>query len=612
MTSSTSSNRILVALATLLLLTLTLTGVADAGRKRIVVLDFEGPKAEKFHDDLVKLLKKSHTVVSTDKWNGTADELDAGKVTEKNVKKVAKKLKIDGVVSGKIEKRRDEYIIRLKLRAGASGEIIGNSIDTKADGPRLDGKASTDIKDELIGQIDELEANHGGGGDDDDSADKPSKKKKHGDDDEADDDTKVSKKKKSGGDDDSDDAASKHSGFSRLKSDKGSDKVDDDDKPAKKLKKASDDDDDTKVSKKTKKASDDEPKVAVKHDDDDAALPKAKKRPGSDRSDRSDKSDRSDTSDPSDKSDDDRDKPRKKTAKRDDDEDSAAVETEVDNSEPVDQESALSPAHRAIDATAGLSFTGRSLSFVYKSSLASPPPGYRQSIPVAGAVFDATFYPLAFNRNNRSVTSGLGIEISYDKAIKINSQKLYSDTAGMQHVANLQTAESKLEVAGVFRYPLGTGANATVIGGKLAYETKTFTVAQALPTDADPSQSVDIPNVSYTMLSPQAFIIYPASPKMVLHAIVGFDAVSDTGDIQKSTQYGAASLLALEASGGLDYSLTKNLFVRGQAMVQSIGFTFKGDPMSKTNTRDNDPTTQDVTGARDTYFGGSLTLGYAY
>ena len=67
-----------------------------------------------------------------------------------------------------------------------------------------------------------------------------------------------------------------------------------------------------------------------------------------------------------------------------------------------------------------------------------------------------------------------------------------------------------------------------------------------------------------------------------------------------------------EGTAGVDYSLTKNIFVRGQAMIQTVGLTFKGDPMSKANLRDNDGTTQDVMGARDTYFGGAVTLGYAY
>src|SRR6059058_6027114 len=59
-TSSTSRSKALAVIALLLLW----IGTAEAGRRRICVLDFNGPNAEKFHEDLVKLLKKSHTVVN--------------------------------------------------------------------------------------------------------------------------------------------------------------------------------------------------------------------------------------------------------------------------------------------------------------------------------------------------------------------------------------------------------------------------------------------------------------------------------------------------------------------------------------------------------------------
>jgi len=587
------------------------SSLAYAGsRKRVVVLDFDGPKAEKFHDDIVKLLKKSHTVVATDKWNGTADELDAAKVTEKNVKKVAKKLKIDGIVTGKIEKRRDEYIIRLKLRAGTSGELVGNSIDTKADGPRLDGKAQSDLKDELIGQIDDLEANHGGGGDDDE-ADKPSKKKHHGDDD-ADEDADAKPSKKKHGDDDSDDDSDKHSAFSKKSSDddmKGGDKVgkhskksdddDDADSKPKKSKKSDDDDDSAKKTAKNdkKKKSDDDDSAALstKHDDDESPLPKSKKR-----------AEKSDDSSSDDSGDD--DKPKKKVAHKDDDEDGGSVDANSDDDSGVDKSEALSPSRRAIDVTAGLSFTGRNLGFVYKSTLSTPPPGYKQAIPVAGGMFDATFYPLAFNKKNKQLTSGIGLELLYDKALKINSQKRYIDTGGAGQVANLTTAESRFKIAAVFRYPLGKGANAPVVGGKLGYQTKRFNIEQTLPN----MDATDVPNVYYKMVEPEAFFIYPASPKLNLNLNAGFLAITDTGDIQKSSQYGPATVSGFEFGAGVDFNVTPNIFVRGEGMLQTIGFTFKGDPMSKANTRDNDPATQEVMGARDTYFGGAVTLGYIY
>ena len=44
---------------------------------------------------------------------------------------------------------------------------------------------------------------------------------------------------------------------------------------------------------------------------------------------------------------------------------------------------------------------------------------------------------------------------------------------------------------------------------------------------------------------------------------------------------------------------------------ETIGFTFKNNPMSMTNTRDSDPD-QDVQGARDSYMGGAATVGYVY
>ena len=48
--TSSKSNRWLVALV-VLAGWLVLPTSADAGRKRVVVLELEGPKGEKFHDD---------------------------------------------------------------------------------------------------------------------------------------------------------------------------------------------------------------------------------------------------------------------------------------------------------------------------------------------------------------------------------------------------------------------------------------------------------------------------------------------------------------------------------------------------------------------------------
>src|SRR5262249_30705237 len=139
------------------------------------------------------------------------------------------------------------------------------------------------------------------------------------------------------------------------------------------------------------------------------------------------------------KSDDEEDRPKKRTAKRGDD-DGGSVE--ADAGEPVDADTAISPAYRAIDVAVGVSFVARKLSFKYDSDLAAPPPGYRQSIPVAGAIIDATVFPLSFSHKSHDLLSGLGINVLYDQVIKINSQKSYTDQMGNRQTANIQTTEA--------------------------------------------------------------------------------------------------------------------------------------------------------------------------
>jgi hypothetical protein len=547
MTSSRSIPRWLVVLAALVLW----VGHASAGRKRVVVLEFDGPKAEKFHEDVVKLIKKSHTVVSVDKWNAKAEELDAGKVTEKNVKKIAKKLKIDGVITGKIDKRRDEYIIKLKLRSGTTGEILGASVQTKADGPRLDSKAQRDIRDELIAIIDELESNRAGGDDDDDAPKKLSKK---------------------GGDDEDE---PKKSGFGR----KGGLSADDEDKPKKKKTEVVED----KPKKKTEVVEDKPKKKAV--DEEKAVLATKRSR-----------------------DDDDDERPRRRSKRKAvvDDDDEEGIEDEVEL-EDGDRDVALSPGRRAVDVAAGFSFTRRNLNFSYASDLGKPPPGYRQAIPVGGAMIDMTFFPMAFSKKEKGIISGLGLNILYDQVLKINSQKRYLDNMQETRIANLDTKESRWLVGGVLRYPLGTAANSIVVGGSLSYGSQQFTVAQMLP-NGDPT---DIPNVAYSFFQPAVFARLPLIPKITINLDAGLLLMMNTGDIQTSAHYGAATVTGYELELGADYRLKPNIFARVGVRYQTISFSFKGDPTSMTNTRDTDPD-QDVTGAKDVYFGGFTTIGFIY
>jgi hypothetical protein len=516
-------------------------GVANAGKKKkIVVLDFKGPSAEKIHDEVVKLVDKKHTIISTEKWNATAEELDATKINSKNIAKISKKLKVDGVIWGKITKRDGDYIIKLKLRSGQTGAVLGDSVQTQSTKSSLDKTAERDINDELVPRIADLEENAGGG---DDVAgadmDKPRKSGFGHKDDEEDRDVPRDEPKKKKHKDDDDDGAT----AAALETKK--DEPSDDDKPKKKKKK----------------------KEVAEEDDGGEG----------------------------------------EGGGEDDGGEDASISGEEDAG-PEDVALNLSPGHRAIDAALGLSFTRRNLKFSYDADLASVPPGYKQSVPVGGGLVDITAYPLAFGHKKKDITTNIGVHVLFDQALVLSSKKTFFDDMGTAQKATLSTKEVRWLVGAVFRYPIGTGVKAPVVGGSLSYGKQTFRVDPTLPgTD----MSSDIPSVKYTMITPAAFVKFPVTEKIILNLDLAFHAITNTGMIQERDQYGAATVSGYSAVFGADYMITSKIFARLSARYQSISFSFKGDPMAQTNTRDSDPD-QDVKGAKDTYLGGSLTAGYVF
>jgi hypothetical protein len=559
---STSSTSRLVVLV-IALLSLAASSAAAGPRKRIVVLEFEGPKAEEFHDDLVKLIKKSqHTVIPTDKWNGVATDLDASKVTEKNVKKVAKKLKIDGVVTGKIEKRRDEYIVHLKLRAGASGELVGNPVDTTADGPSLSGQARKDVKDELIGAIGDLSANHGGG--DDDAADDKPAKKGAKDDDAA--DPKPSKKTAKGDDDDN---GTVKKGFSKH-ADKGGDRVGDDDDSSKK--KSSKKDDDTTVALSTK-TSDDPP-------------PKSKKSSSSDDDSDSDSTPR---------------RKKKRVAASDEDGGSASASSDV---APAPQDASIyTPGNRAIDVSLGASFTARTFNYNVSTSVAAlqAPPTYKVPYPVGGAYLDLTVYPLAFGHNRHDIASDLGVEVFYDKALKLNTE---APDGNM--VADLATSMERLGFYAVLRHRF---IPAFTAGVKLGYISQRFDIAQAA-ADTTPT---NVPDVAYGIISPVVFLRYTVIPKVHIGLDATYLLVSGTGggtgDLGGGDYYVVKGASGYDAGVSGEYDITTRIFVRASARYEVISTTFGNSPKADPGNLSGEQT---VFGSKDQYIAFGAVAGYLF
>jgi hypothetical protein len=497
--TTSKSNTSTSKLALLFVLVFATSAFAE-GKKKIVVLDFKGPDAEKFHDEVVKLIKEdeSHKIVNTEKWTGAAEEADAKKFNTENVKKVAKKVKVDGVVWGKVEKDGDSYTLKLKLRAGKNGEQVGEELELKSDAAELNKKGKKKLKRDFLPSLDTLEPVGG------------------------------------------------------------------DDKVAEVIK-------EPPVVKPPKDPPKDPPTTDGGSDE---GTHHHKKHP---------------------------------PVATEDPDGSTKAEASGEVAAPLSADDALLPANRAVDFTIGMSFVARHLSFNYSSGLADQPSGYKQTIPVAGGIMDATVYPLAFGHKNTGIITGLGVEVMYDKVIHINSQKKYVDMAAVQQTANLATVEDRFSIGAVLRYPVSP---ALLVGGKFMYSSQQFNIAQTFAMN----MVTDVPNVHYSMAEPKLFMKYSLGGPIIIDVDAGFMLVTSTGGIQQSNSggYGPATVTGYELNAGIDYVLTKNLFLRALARFETVNLTFKGDAASLSNTRDGDGTTQDVQGAKDLYYGAIATIGYAF
>ncbi|MBA3500366.1 MAG: hypothetical protein H0T65_08335 [Deltaproteobacteria bacterium] len=554
MTSSKSSNWIARAIVVLVALVLG-SGVASADRKRLVVMEFEGDEAEAIQKSFVKFLKKSHTVVTADKWNTAADELGATKVNEKNVKKVAKKLKVDGVITGNVEKRRDEYIIRIKLRAGSSGSLVGSQINAKSDATKLSKQAKTDIEDELFGSIDTLESVRGGG---DEEEEKPAKEEEE-----------EEKPSKFGGKQMKEEAAEETQPAKLTKKELEAKKKEEE--LAKKEEAQRKKDEEKKAKDDEKKRKDEETKAAlatkrdkqeVKEDkeeeteEEESPLPKPKK--------------------------------GKKTAKRDLEEEEG-IEEEAEPTGRMSRKVALSPGNRAVDAVVGVSMNMRRMSFSYDPTIGQRPAGYKGKM-VPGGFFDMAVYPLALGHKRTDILKNIGFTFMYDQVLLVKSQ----DAAGKE----LKSAQVRYAFGAQFRYPFGRGAGAPVIGARVRYGSQAFKIAQPAP----------LPSVTYTMLEPGLFFRMPLlSNKLTIDANVAFLAVTNTGQIQDQMKYGGATVTGFEVNLGADYHLSDALFMRGIINYETISYSFKKNGMLPTAT-DN----LKVTGAKDNYYGLVISAGYLF
>jgi hypothetical protein len=286
--------------------------------------------------------------------------------------------------------------------------------------------------------------------------------------------------------------------------------------------------------------------------------------------------------------------------------------------EGLDRENPLPAARPAADATVaakamrrepsrptavrlevGGAATTRNLSFQTRENFGAAPPGYTGP-PTPGVHVAGEVYPLALASSG--FFSGLGIAAEYNQSLLLTTR-----SADAMDEA-LPTTQAQWSVGARFRLRFGRSATApslTVGGG---YGRRSFTVDRsALPANA----VLDLPDVDYAYVDPGLTFRLPLGRRVALFAGGKALLLLSAGDIQEQDQYGAATATGGEAIAGIDVMITSRFLINVTGTGALIGLDFEGNG-DQINNRDQDPDTEDIAGATDTYLGGSASLGVIF
>jgi hypothetical protein len=209
-------------------------------------------------------------------------------------------------------------------------------------------------------------------------------------------------------------------------------------------------------------------------------------------------------------------------------------------------------------------------------------------------MLDATLYPLALGHTRSDLAKDIGLHVMYDRVLFINSR---DPMTGIVH----PTKESRWSLGAVLRRALWDSPRALVVAGTLDYSRQVFSI----------SGQANLPSVQYTILEPGGALRMPITSKIMAGVEVKFMLVTSAGRIESPTQYGGTRAIGIEGAFAVDYRITHNVFARVAFRAETLQLTFDGTGELATM-RDDDPATQDVSGARDSYVGGLVTAGYLY
>ncbi len=538
--------------------------VAHAG-SRVAVLGVAGDQTGDVEDALATMVGGEHEVVSSQAFERAADRAGVKDLDTRGIAKVAKKLSVDAVLEGVLSRDDEGYqlLVRVRTQTGKTTKKLTIIMP----GKQLSAKARRSLGDRLLVAIDDLGGN---------AASTRRVRDEPVEDEAARDEERAEPRRR----------AERAEPRRRAERDEPPARADrDDDRP----KARADRDDDRPRARADR--DDDRPRARADRDDD---RPKA----------RDDRDDDAREAERDAEGGDDRaardGEGRDRVAMRDDD-------SPDDRDDRDDRDDGITarasrregrPLLAAI-VEAGPSVTGRSLTFATRGNFAQAPDGYTGPY-VPGARVAGAIYPLAFTKAG-GAAAGLGLDFEYDQTLSLTTR-----TSAAADIA-LPTTQKHWVVGARYRIAFGQRATSPSVTLGAGYGRRVFIVDRSgLPAGID----LDLPDVDYRFIAPSVGLRLPVG-RVTLTADGRALLFRKAGAIQNPDQYGGAKVTGGDAQIGLEVAVTSRVMVHLSGYGTIIGFDFVGNGAASTS-RDDDPTTQDVGGARDQYVGGAIALGVAY
>ena len=162
----------------------------------------------------------------------------------------------------------------------------------------------------------------------------------------------------------------------------------------------------------------------------------------------------------------------------------------------------------------------------------------------------------------KGVAAGIGVYGEYDKSFLVSIR--VPGTGGKEAPINQQ----HYGVGVRYRIPFGEHSVAFGVG----YAARKYTADRSgIPA----GQMLDMPDVTYTAIAPNAVGRFAATPKVGVFFSGAFLFLMKAGPISTKDGFGYAKTLAFDVAGGVDIALDTNYGLRIAAELSQVGLSFR-------------------------------------